>query len=136
LLTNAALRARAAAIQVLPKANATILTVDKAGRVVLPKPVRDQLQLSAGDSLELESSEDRIVLWPVRGAAPAKKEETAMIWLADTSVLVPVFAPGHIYHQESFELFRERMAIVLARDDRMSLTHVGEGLDRKIGMVS
>jgi AbrB family looped-hinge helix DNA binding protein len=33
------------------------LTVDKAGRVVLPKPVRDELQLSPGDSLELESSE-------------------------------------------------------------------------------
>jgi AbrB family looped-hinge helix DNA binding protein len=40
----------------------TILTLDNAGRVVLPKPVRDQMQLHAGDSLELESSEDRIVL--------------------------------------------------------------------------
>ena len=33
----------------------TTLTVDKAGRVVLPKPVRDEMQLRAGDSLELES---------------------------------------------------------------------------------
>ena len=47
----------------------TTLTVDKAGRVVLPKPVRDELQLAAGDSLELESSEDRIVLPPVTMAA-------------------------------------------------------------------
>lgn len=28
-----------------------------------------------------------------------------MIWLADTSVLVPVFIPGHIHHQRSFDLF-------------------------------
>ena len=45
----------------------TTLTVDKAGRVVLPKPVRDETQLRAGDSLELESSEDRIILRPRRG---------------------------------------------------------------------
>ncbi len=48
--------------------NAT-LTIDKAGRVVLPKPVRDALQISPGDSLELESSEDHIVLRPARGRA-------------------------------------------------------------------
>ena len=28
-----------------------------------------------------------------------------MIWLADTSVLVPVFVPGHIHHERSFQLF-------------------------------
>lgn len=28
-----------------------------------------------------------------------------MRWLADTSVLVPVFLPGHVHHQRSFELF-------------------------------
>jgi len=28
-----------------------------------------------------------------------------MIWLADTSVLVPVFIPGHIHHERSFQLF-------------------------------
>lgn len=55
------------------------LTVDKAGRVVLPKPVRDELQLSAGDSLELESSEDQIVLRPVRGTAGLRKKQG--IWV-------------------------------------------------------
>lgn len=57
------------------------LTVDKAGRVVLPKPVRDELQLSAGDSLELESSEDQIVLRPVRGTAGLRKKQG--IWVLD-----------------------------------------------------
>jgi predicted nucleic acid-binding protein len=35
----------------------------------------------------------------------SKNEETEMIWLADTSVLVPVFVPGHIHHERSFQLF-------------------------------
>jgi AbrB family looped-hinge helix DNA binding protein len=61
----------------------TTLTVDKAGRVVLPKPVRDELQLTAGDSLELESSGDRIVLRPVRGAAQMRKRDG--IWVFRTS---------------------------------------------------
>ena len=58
------------------------LTVDKAGRVVLPKPVRDQMQLRAGDSLEIESSEDRIVLRPRRGGAGLHKKQG--IWVFST----------------------------------------------------
>ncbi|HEX3820139.1 MAG TPA: AbrB/MazE/SpoVT family DNA-binding domain-containing protein [Candidatus Sulfotelmatobacter sp.] len=57
----------------------TTLTVDKAGRVVLPKPVRDKLQLRAGDSLELESSGEQIVLRPVRGKAPMRLKDG--IWV-------------------------------------------------------
>jgi len=43
------------------------IKMDKVGRIVLPKRVRDKLQLSPGDSLELESSTERIVLRPVQG---------------------------------------------------------------------
>jgi AbrB family looped-hinge helix DNA binding protein len=59
----------------------TTLTVDKAGRVVLPKPVRDELQLSAGDSLELEISEEQIVLRPVKGRVGMRKKQG--IWVLD-----------------------------------------------------
>ena|SRR5271168_3026104 len=59
-----------------------ILTIDGAGRLVLPKPVRDELQLAAGDSLELESSEDQIVLRPVRGAATLHKKKG--VWVMRT----------------------------------------------------
>jgi AbrB family looped-hinge helix DNA binding protein len=38
------------------------LKVDKAGRIVLPKPVREKLQLAPGDELVLESLDDRITL--------------------------------------------------------------------------
>jgi AbrB family looped-hinge helix DNA binding protein len=62
----------------------TTLTVDKAGRVVLPKPVREELQLAPGDSLELESSEDRIVLRPARGNGRMYKKQG--VWVFDSGV--------------------------------------------------
>jgi AbrB family looped-hinge helix DNA binding protein len=61
--------------------NATI-TIDKAGRVVLPKPVRDKLRLNAGDSLELESSGEAIVLRPQRAIARMRKRDG--IWVFHT----------------------------------------------------
>jgi AbrB family looped-hinge helix DNA binding protein len=60
----------------------TTLTLDKAGRVVLPKSVRDKLQLGPGDALELlelKSSEDCIVLRPARGNARIRKKHG--IWV-------------------------------------------------------
>ena len=41
------------------------LTVDKAGRIVLPKQVRERLRLRAGSSLELEERPEGLVLRPV-----------------------------------------------------------------------
>jgi len=66
--------------------NAT-LTIDKAGRVVLPKPVRDALQISPGDSLELESSEDRIILRPATGTGRMYKKQG--VWVFDSGVPLP-----------------------------------------------
>ena len=60
--------------------NATI-TVDKAGRVVLPKAIRDELELTAGDSLELERTGDAIVLRPVRASVGLRKKQG--IWVLD-----------------------------------------------------
>jgi AbrB family looped-hinge helix DNA binding protein len=58
------------------------LTVDKAGRVVLPKPVRDELRLRPGDSLELESTEEQIVLRPIRGTMPLRKKQGVWVFRA------------------------------------------------------
>lgn len=55
------------------------LTLDKAGRVVLPKFVREELQLAPGDALELESSGEQITLRPLRGNAPLRKKRG--IWV-------------------------------------------------------
>ena len=59
-----------------------IINIDKAGRVVLPKPVRDELQLSPGDSLELQVSQDRIVLRPARSRGRMFKEKG--VWVFDS----------------------------------------------------
>ncbi len=67
--------------------NAT-LTIDKAGRVVLPKPVRDALQISPGDSLELESSEDHIVLRPAPSKGRMYKKQG--VWVFDSGSGVPL----------------------------------------------
>src|ERR1700746_1715401 len=60
----------------------TTTSIDKAGRIVLPKPVRDELQLSPGDSLEVESSEDRVILRPVRGNGRVYKKQGG--WVFDS----------------------------------------------------
>jgi AbrB family looped-hinge helix DNA binding protein len=56
------------------------LTIDKMGRVVLPKPVREKLRLSPGDELELECLDDRITLRPLRGNAPLKKKRGVWVF--------------------------------------------------------
>jgi AbrB family looped-hinge helix DNA binding protein len=61
--------------------NATI-SIDRAGRLVLPKPVREQLQLEPGESLEMESFDDHIVLRPARVNPTAFKKQG--IWVFQT----------------------------------------------------
>ena len=50
------------------------LTIDRAGRVIIPKPIRKELNLQAGDSLELESVGGWITLRPVPGSGPLVRE--------------------------------------------------------------
>ena len=40
------------------------LKIDNAGRVILPKPVRDRLGLTAGSNLDMRLTPDGIVLTP------------------------------------------------------------------------
>jgi AbrB family looped-hinge helix DNA binding protein len=58
------------------------LTIDKAGRVVIPKPLREELHLEAGDTLEMESAGEQITLRPVRGTGPLTKEHG--VWVFHT----------------------------------------------------
>jgi AbrB family looped-hinge helix DNA binding protein len=44
------------------------LKIDKASRIVLPKRMRDELKLSPRDYLEVECSDGRVILRPVRGS--------------------------------------------------------------------
>jgi AbrB family looped-hinge helix DNA binding protein len=45
------------------------LKIDSAGRVVLPKPVRDRFGLKAGTDLEIEETPEGVVLKPVQRRA-------------------------------------------------------------------
>jgi AbrB family looped-hinge helix DNA binding protein len=85
----------------------TTLTVDKAGRIVLPKPVRDELQLSAGDSLELEISGEQIVLRPVRGRVGMRKKQG--IWVLDFDEPISAAATNSV--QRDIRRERERSAL-------------------------
>jgi len=58
----------------------TKLTVDKAGRVVLPKPLRDELKLEPGDTLEVESSGEEITLRPLRGKGQLRKKNGVWVF--------------------------------------------------------
>jgi AbrB family looped-hinge helix DNA binding protein len=47
------------------------LTIDKAGRVVILKPLREELHLEPGDALEVESVGEQITLRPGSGDGAA-----------------------------------------------------------------
>jgi AbrB family looped-hinge helix DNA binding protein len=49
--------------------------MDSAGRIVLPKSVRESFDLSAGSELNLSEKEDQIVLTPVEPKSRLVKRE-------------------------------------------------------------
>jgi AbrB family transcriptional regulator (stage V sporulation protein T) len=56
------------------------ITLDRAGRVVLPKAIRDELRLSPGDVLEVTVRGDEVTLRPRRGATPLQKERGVWVF--------------------------------------------------------
>ncbi len=61
----------------------TRLTIDKAGRVLIRKPLREELHLEPGDSLDLENVGEQITLRPVRGTGPLTKEHGVWVFRSD-----------------------------------------------------
>ncbi len=78
----------------------TRLVIDKAGRVVIPKPLREELQLEPGDALEMESTGEQITLRPVRGTGPLTKEHG--VWVFHSGQPLPASAT-----EETLDLLRE-----------------------------
>jgi AbrB family looped-hinge helix DNA binding protein len=58
------------------------VTLDRAGRIVLPKTLRDEMHLSPGDTLDLTVKGDEVTLRPRRVATPLKKERG--VWVFHT----------------------------------------------------
>jgi len=50
------------------------VTIDKAGRVVIPKRVRDHMGLEPGDALALQSEGEHVTLRPIRKRSPMRKK--------------------------------------------------------------
>ncbi len=73
------------------------LTLDKSGRIVLPKPLRDELNLCPGDSLEIATSGEQITLNPVRAILPLQKERG--VWVFRTGETLPSSATEETLRQ-------------------------------------
>ncbi len=56
------------------------VTIDKAGRVVLPKTLRDELNLTPGDTLELTVEGEGVTLRPRRTVPPLQKERGVWVF--------------------------------------------------------
>lgn len=60
---------------------ATNVTLDNAGRIVIPKSLRDELGLEPGDVLALESDGQRfITLRPVRSGSSMSREQGVWVF--------------------------------------------------------
>jgi AbrB family looped-hinge helix DNA binding protein len=58
------------------------VVLDQAGRVVLPKALRDELHLCPGDTLDVTVQGDEVTLRPRRSATPLQKERG--VWVLRT----------------------------------------------------
>jgi AbrB family looped-hinge helix DNA binding protein len=75
----------------------TRLILDKAGRVVIPKSLREELHLEPGDSLEMESIGEQITLRPLRGTSPLTKEHG--VWVFHSDEPLPASATDDMLQQ-------------------------------------
>jgi AbrB family looped-hinge helix DNA binding protein len=56
--------------------------LDREGRIVLPKSLRDELHLFPGDALDLTVRDDEVTLRPERSSTPMQKKDG--IWVFST----------------------------------------------------
>jgi AbrB family looped-hinge helix DNA binding protein len=58
----------------------SVVTLDRAGRVVLPKAIRDEMRLAPGDTLDVTVRGDEVTLRPRRSATPLQKERGVWVF--------------------------------------------------------
>ena len=75
----------------------TRLVIEKAGRMVIPKSLRQNLRLEPGDSLEMESVGEKITLRPVRVMGAMTREHG--VWVFHSGQPLPASATDEMLRQ-------------------------------------
>jgi len=73
------------------------VTIDKAGRVAIPKLLREELRLESGDALDMETAGEQITLRPVRGTGPLTKEQG--VWVFRVGQPLPASTTDELLQQ-------------------------------------
>jgi len=82
----------------------TKLRLDRAGRVLIPKSLRQELHLCPGDALQLNSEGEEIRLRPVRAEALLRKESGVWVYQGEpTDASIPDLIDGE-RHKRSRQL--------------------------------
>lgn len=58
------------------------ITIDKFGRVLIPKEIRDQLGLQQGTSLSVKRSDDHLILTPKTEGSPMVRKGRLLVFQA------------------------------------------------------
>lgn len=66
------------------------VVIDRAGRLILPRAIQEALRVGPGDTLEIESEDDRIVLSPIRVRPGLQKEQGVWVYRSGTPVSVSI----------------------------------------------
>jgi AbrB family looped-hinge helix DNA binding protein len=61
-------------------------TIDRAGRIVVPKPLRDALSLRGGETLELSVRDGRLEAEPVATPMRLERRPDGVVAVADTDL--------------------------------------------------
>jgi AbrB family looped-hinge helix DNA binding protein len=77
-------------------------TIDRFGRVVIPKHVRDGLGLEAGESLVIEERHEGILLRPAREGAPLKRKGGVLVFTGQATA-----EPGNLVRKAREERLRK-----------------------------
>lgn len=64
----------------------TVVSVDKAGRLVLPKKVREELHLQPGDTLDLSSDGVQVILRPSRGSSRMRQVQGVWVFSSGSRI--------------------------------------------------
>ena len=55
-------------------------TIDRSGRIVIPKPLRDGLHLAPGTALSVEERNGEIVLKPTTATTPLRRKAGVLVY--------------------------------------------------------